>query len=74
MGFRNILEELMTHHRGKTIGIVGGLLFSVLVITVGLLETIFITLCIYMGYIIGKRLDDNETFDELVHKLFKDKK
>jgi uncharacterized membrane protein len=74
MNIKNIFEELMTHHRGKTFGIVLGLIFSILVITVGLLETIFIAVCIYIGYIIGKRLDDNESFNDLVHKLFKDKK
>lgn len=74
MNMRKIFEELMTHHRGKTLGIVMGLLFSILVITVGLLETVFIVVCIYIGYIIGKRLDDNESFNDLIHKLFKDKK
>ncbi|NLT94559.1 MAG: DUF2273 domain-containing protein [Clostridia bacterium] len=74
MNLSKILEELLTHHRGKTFGIAFGLLFSILVITVGLLETVFIAICIYIGYIIGKRLDDNESFNDLVHKLFKDKK
>lgn len=74
MNLSKIVEELMTYHRGKTIGILIGLLFSVLVITVGLLETIFIAVCIYLGFIIGKRLDDNESFNDLIHKLFRDKR
>ncbi|KJS84893.1 MAG: hypothetical protein JM58_09975 [Peptococcaceae bacterium BICA1-8] len=74
MSLGKIIEELLTHHRGKTIGILVGLIFSILVITVGLLETVFITVCIYVGLIIGKRLDDNESFNDLVQKLFKDKK
>ncbi|MDK2823254.1 MAG: hypothetical protein PWQ67_1508 [Clostridia bacterium] len=74
VGLEKIIEELFTYHRGKTIGVLIGLIFSILVITVGLLETVFITICIYIGFIIGKRLDENESFNDLVQKLFKDKK
>jgi uncharacterized membrane protein len=74
VGLEKIIEELFTYHRGKTIGVLIGLIFSILVITVGLLETVFIAICIYIGFIIGKRLDENESFNDLVQKLFKDKK
>ena len=68
-----IFQEILIHHRGKTIGILSGLLFSTLVITLGLLETVFIVVCIYVGYLIGKRLDDYENFQELLDKIFKDR-
>lgn len=74
MDLGKLIEELMIHHKGKTIGIVLGLLFSILVITIGLLQTVFIAVSIYIGFIIGKRLDDNESFNDLIQKLFRDKK
>lgn len=69
-----IIEELFTYHKGKTMGILLGLLFSILVITIGLLETIFIGVCIYIGFVVGKRLDENETFYDLINKVFREKK
>jgi len=67
--FEKLIEELLIYHRGKTIGILIGFLFSILVISIGLLETVFIAVCIYIGFIIGKRLDENESFQDLVNKL-----
>ena len=71
--FEKIFEEILINHRGKAFGIIIGLLFSILVITIGLLETVFIMLCIYIGYIVGKRLDDNDNFQDIVNKIFKDR-
>ena len=68
-----ILTDLVTHHWGKTLGILLGLLFGILVIFIGLLETVFITICIFIGYLVGKRLDENDIFYELINKYFRDK-
>ncbi|MDD2620669.1 MAG: DUF2273 domain-containing protein [Syntrophomonadaceae bacterium] len=67
--FLIIIEE----HRGKAIGIILGLLAGILVMTYGVWKTIFIILCIAMGYFIGKRLDENQSFDSWLKKVFKDK-
>lgn len=69
--FKIIIEELFTHHKGKILGIFIGLLFSILVITMGLLKTVFIFVCIYIGYLVGKRLDDSESFYNLLDDFFK---
>lgn len=71
--FEKIFEEILTNHRGKALGILIGLLVSVLIITIGLLETVFIMVFIYIGYIVGKRLDDNDNFQDIVDKIFKDR-
>lgn len=71
--FEKIFEEILINHRGKALGIFIGLLFSILVISIGLLETVFIMVCIYIGYIVGKRLDDNDNFQDIVNKIFKDR-
>lgn len=65
-----ILEE----HRGKTIGIILGLLASILFISYGFWRTLFIIFCITLGYFIGKRLDENKSFDQWLKKMFKDRR
>lgn len=72
--WKDLLNELMTKHRGKTIGGLIGLIFGILVITVGFLQTVFVAICLYVGYIIGKRIDDNETLKDVVERIFKNER
>jgi uncharacterized membrane protein len=69
-----LLTELLTKHRGKFIGALFGLVFGILVITLGFLQTVFVATCLYVGYIIGKRIDDdNETLRDVVERIFKER-
>lgn len=52
------LKNLATNHRFKTIGALSGLLFAILVMRYGVFWTLFIFLCVGLGYWIGKRLDE----------------
>ena len=67
--FRIIFEE----HRGKAIGIVLGLVASILFISYGFWRTIFIIVCIALGFFIGKEIDENKNFDQWLKYMFKDK-
>lgn len=60
-------------HRGKTIGVLLGLLASVLFVSFGFWRTIFIMICIAVGYFIGKQLDDKKDFDSWLKQMFKDR-
>lgn len=71
--WERVLTELLQYHRGKLFGIVLGLVFGMLVITIGFLQTLFVSLCIYVGYIIGKRVDDSEGIREVMDHLFKER-
>ena len=71
--WETISTEILLRHRGKVIGILLGLVFGLLVITIGFLQTIFVVLCIYIGYIVGKRVDDNESIREVMDHLFKER-
>lgn len=64
---------IMEEHRGKAIGILMGLVASIVFITYGFLKAIFIIFCIVVGYFIGKRLDENKSFDNWLKRMFKDK-
>lgn len=58
--WQEIVNGLLTRHRGKTIGALLGFVLSLLVIKYGLLITLFIVFSSWLGYYIGKRFDDNK--------------
>ncbi|MBF7082095.1 DUF2273 domain-containing protein [Desulfallas sp. Bu1-1] len=51
------LEWIITH-RGKILGALAGLLFSLSVIFWGFFKTLFIIVFVFLGYLVGKQLDD----------------
>ncbi len=71
--WENILSELLVKHRGKTIGIVLGLIASILFVSFGFWKTIFVAICIGLGYLLGKNVDDDKDIELWLKKLFKDK-
>lgn len=67
--FLNLIWE---EHRGKTIGVAIGLVAAILFLSFGFWKTLFIIIFIVLGYIIGKRVDEDKNFDQWVRKIFKD--
>jgi uncharacterized membrane protein len=57
-------------HRGKICGIGLGLLFGLTVAVLGLGKTLFIALCVALGYFIGRRIDDPQSIGDLWERLF----
>lgn len=43
---------------GKVIGVISALLLSILLLTIGLLKTLFIAAFVILGYILGKWHDE----------------
>lgn len=66
-------QFLLVEHRGKTIGVLLGLLASILFVTFGFWRTVFIAICIGIGYLIGKQIDENKNFDSWLKQMFKDR-
>ncbi len=64
-----ILEE----HRGKALGILLGLIASILFISYGFWRSLFVIICIILGFFIGKRIDENKSFDNWLRRMFKDR-
>ncbi|HBK53403.1 MAG TPA: hypothetical protein DDZ44_05670 [Syntrophomonas wolfei] len=62
-----ILEE----HRGKALGILLGLIASILFISYGFWRSLFVIFCIILGFFIGKRIDENQSFDNWLRQMFK---
>ena len=72
--WENLFRIIFEQHRGKAIGIVLGLLASILFISYGFWRTIFIIVCIALGFFIGKEIDENKNFDQWLKQIFKDKR
>ena len=71
--WENILRIILEQHRGKAIGIVLGLIASILFISYGFWRTIFIIICIALGFFVGKEIDEKKNFDQWLKRMFKDK-
>ncbi len=65
-----VLTWLITNHLGKLTGSLAGLLFGILVVTLGIVKAIFVIICLVAGYIIGKRADDAGSWRELLSRLW----
>lgn len=63
--------EYVSKHRGKIAGIILGLLFGWLVIKYGLWKAFFIAFCVGAGYYIGKRLDEQVDFKDMLSRFFR---
>ena len=72
--WENLFRIIFEQHRGKAIGILLGLLASILFISYGFWRTIFIIVCIALGFFIGKEIDENKNFDQWLKQIFKDKR
>lgn len=65
-----LILEWIIIHRGKIIGVVAGLLFSLSIIFWGILKTLLIVVCVVLGYLGGKLLDDRvDIKDRLIRIL-----
>ncbi len=71
-GFRDIIEACFTTYKGRTIGIICGLLFGLLVLLLGFWRVIFVALCILLGYWIGSFRDRKENFHAFLDKILPD--
>jgi len=69
--WEKIIADLLEYHRGKLIGVLLGLVASILFITFGFWRALLVFVLIGIGYYIGKRLDENKSFDTWINKLFK---
>ncbi|MGE5404802.1 MAG: DUF2273 domain-containing protein [Candidatus Saccharibacteria bacterium] len=64
-----IIVFIMENHRGKALGLILGLLVGILIISYGFWKAMFIVVCIVLGFIIGKAVDDNADFDNWFDKF-----
>lgn len=56
--WNEFFRDLAENHRGKVLGALIGLVFALLILRFGPLAALFIALLVFIGFSIGKRLDD----------------
>lgn len=66
-----IIIHLITEHSGKTLGVILGLIAGIIFLNYGFWRSIFIILCILIGYFIGKNLDDRTNIEGWIKRIFK---
>lgn len=66
---RSLLVILLGDHGGKILGLLGGLITSLLIIYLGFIHTVFILSFSAVGYYIGSRWDNHENLRDLLHRI-----
>ncbi len=54
---QQLLEQAL-RNRGRVVGTLLGLLFGLMVISYGVFKTLFVALCLGLGYYLGRRSDE----------------
>jgi uncharacterized membrane protein len=65
------LLKLWRNHKGKILGVAGGLVFAIFVISYGFFKALFICLCIVVGLYVGKKIDAKVNIRQSLEDLFK---
>jgi uncharacterized membrane protein len=56
-------------NQGKLLGVIFGLLFGILAAIFGIWKTLFIAICVFIGYIVGKRIDEQGDYRNFLDKM-----
>ncbi|MFY9177715.1 MAG: DUF2273 domain-containing protein [Caldicoprobacterales bacterium] len=67
--FRELLNELLTNHRGKFLGVLLGFILGVVILIIGFWKTLFLALCGIIGYLIGGISDKKEKFISFLDRI-----
>jgi len=65
-----VIKEIWDSHHGKLLGIFLGLVFGWFTIVYGVVKATFVSVCIGLGYYIGKKTDENMDWRALLNRLF----
>ena len=55
-------KEFYNKNKGAVNGALAGLVMSIVLLKMGILQTIFIILCVLMGYFIGEKLSKDKNY------------
>lgn len=66
---KDTIYELYKSHKGEVIGAAIGALFAIFIIIIGFWKTIFIAICTFIGYFIGKKISSTDKLIEILDKI-----
>ncbi len=61
--------EALGDKKGRTIGGIIGFIIGILILIIGFFKTLFIVICTWFGYYVGKVIDDRENFNDILRKI-----
>ncbi|MDD3396497.1 MAG: DUF2273 domain-containing protein [Acidaminococcaceae bacterium] len=64
-----IINELWDNYRGRTCGVLVGIFIGALFLILGFFQTIFLLICIGIGFFIGNKVDNKEDLLDLLDRL-----
>jgi len=74
MTFLQKIAAWINQNPGKAVGAAAGLIFGILVLTVGFVKMLIIIILIGIGFVIGKLKDDKVSIADQITDLFTKKK
>ncbi len=66
--FSETLNYLATK-KGRLMGVLVGILLGFAIMKYGFWKTLFIMICAGLGYFIGKRIDDQRGFEDILEQV-----
>lgn len=69
MDMKLFLEDAWKKHRGKTVGTALGIAIGVSIMLFGFFRTAFILLCGCIGLYVGKKVDEDADFKDIIEKI-----
>ncbi|QCX32698.1 DUF2273 domain-containing protein [Caloramator sp. E03] len=70
--WKEVLLNIFHNNRGKFIGAIVGFILAIFILTIGFLKALFIAICVFIGYYIGKKIDNKESIVETIQKILPD--
>lgn len=67
--FHEIINDLWENSRWRVIGVVAGLIVGLLFLFLGFFQTIFLLICVGLGFFIGNKLDKKEDLMDFLDRL-----
>ena len=65
----DIIKNIWDNFRWRSVGVAIGLVIGVLFLNLGFFKTIFILICIGLGFFIGNKLDHHEDLMDYLDRL-----
>jgi uncharacterized membrane protein len=65
----DIIKNLWENFRWRVLGVAAGLVIGILFLYLGFFRTVFLLICIGLGFFIGNKLDHNEDLMDFLDRL-----
>ncbi len=65
--YKEIFMSLWETHKARMVGVLVGLAIGVLFLTIGFWRTVFLLICMGVGYWVGQKIDHKEDLIEAIN-------